>query len=458
MSTPNIAHDIKNAPAARGPLNNGCPPRTMSKHPKTIPPTWTPKTNPTTNESSGASRDRSSSLTPPASAPAPAASLTRCESTQSLASDDFEPASMWGDRRLPPASHQMPERVQSMNDLASLNRQPLAIVKATHRSPSPQLQPEPDPPSRPSVLETPPPRMQFISRAASAAADLCRMGEAAKRRSPDSSRSDDDPIPKRQHRGPPKDQVDVFDAEPRGLPRVESWRSLELLAAAAERASMVLQYEVPESSQPSKTKRPVRPKVNESKGTLQCLGMNRKKRTRCRNAALMEYVGPRPLYCAEHIALDPQAMYCKCNLKGSGDNKGCKEIVYKEFKRCYKHFKIWLDAEYSGPAALQRTIELHGTIMKLLSQLEQEALVAKREDAELYQRKCKLIPKYQSMNATIKSHLAELMADNPDAVHTNVNMEQGHEETNGHIEQQENDDEAQDGSEDKSDDNEENED
>ena len=47
-------------------------------------------------------------------------------------------------------------------------------------------------------------------------------------------------------------------------------------------------------------------------GVLQCSGTNRKKKSRCRNAALMEYVGPRPIYCAEHISLDPDALYHKC--------------------------------------------------------------------------------------------------------------------------------------------------
>jgi hypothetical protein len=46
---------------------------------------------------------------------------------------------------------------------------------------------------------------------------------------------------------------------------------------------------------------------------LQCKGMNRKKKQRCRNAALMEFIGPQPHYCAEHIFLDPDALYHKCS-------------------------------------------------------------------------------------------------------------------------------------------------
>ncbi len=37
-----------------------------------------------------------------------------------------------------------------------------------------------------------------------------------------------------------------------------------------------------------------------------------KKRTRCRNAALMEFVGKQPHYCAEHIESEPDGRYCKC--------------------------------------------------------------------------------------------------------------------------------------------------
>lgn len=55
----------------------------------------------------------------------------------------------------------------------------------------------------------------------------------------------------------------------------------------------------------------------------------------------MEYIGPRPIYCAEHIELDPKTLYCKCRSsyqKEPGDNKGCKEVVLKEFGLCYKHY------------------------------------------------------------------------------------------------------------------------
>jgi hypothetical protein len=51
----------------------------------------------------------------------------------------------------------------------------------------------------------------------------------------------------------------------------------------------------------SRKSRKIRPKVQVSKGAIQCRGMNRKKGIRCRNAALMEYFGTQPLYCAEHI-------------------------------------------------------------------------------------------------------------------------------------------------------------
>lgn len=62
----------------------------------------------------------------------------------------------------------------------------------------------------------------------------------------------------------------------------------------------------------------------ESKGAIQCKGKNRKKGIQCRNAALMEYIGPKPEYCAEHIDLDPKSLYTKCKSsyqKEIGDNK-----------------------------------------------------------------------------------------------------------------------------------------
>jgi hypothetical protein len=61
-----------------------------------------------------------------------------------------------------------------------------------------------------------------------------------------------------------------------------------------------------------------------NKSVLQCMGVNRKKRIRCRNPALMEYIGPRPLYCAEHISLDTNCLYHKCPSsyqKTPGDGK-----------------------------------------------------------------------------------------------------------------------------------------
>ena len=101
----------------------------------------------------------------------------------------------------------------------------------------------------------------------------------------------------------------------------------------------------PTKADPKSVTRRVRPKVVESKGAIQCAGTNLKKGTQCKNAALMEFIGPRPIYCAEHIELDPNTIYCKCSSpygKTPGDGKGCKEIVLKEFGVCYKHFELYL--------------------------------------------------------------------------------------------------------------------
>jgi hypothetical protein len=145
--------------------------------------------------------------------------------------------------------------------------------------------------------------------------------------------------------------------------------------------------------------RPIRPKVMESKGAIQCKGKNRKKGIQCRNAALMEYIGPKPEYCAEHIDLDPKSLYTKCKSsyqKEIGDNKGCKEVVLKEFGYCYKHYGDVVN-EIIKNNDFQKAKLHHARILELLYQLEKDATAAKKKDNDLYQRKNKLIPKFQEM-------------------------------------------------------------
>jgi len=145
--------------------------------------------------------------------------------------------------------------------------------------------------------------------------------------------------------------------------------------------------------------RQTRPKVVEAKGAVQCKGRNRKKGTQCRNAALMEYIGPRPIYCAEHIELDPKSLYEKCKSsyqKDPGDNKGCKEVVLKEFGVCYKHYAD-LVAEMIENREYDKIRKHSDRITELLAQLERDAAAAKKKDGDLYQRKNKLIPKFQEM-------------------------------------------------------------
>jgi len=146
-----------------------------------------------------------------------------------------------------------------------------------------------------------------------------------------------------------------------------------------------------------------RPKVVESKGAVQCRGRNRKKGVQCRNAALMEYIGPRPIYCAEHIELDPKSLYEKCKSsyqKEVGDNKGCKEVVLKEFGYCYKHYND-LVADIIRTNDVEKAIAHHTRICQLVVQLEKDATAAKKKDGDLYQRKNKLIPKFQEMKKAI---------------------------------------------------------
>jgi len=156
--------------------------------------------------------------------------------------------------------------------------------------------------------------------------------------------------------------------------------------------------------------RQTRPKVVEAKGAIQCKGTNRKRGAQCRNAALMEYIGPRPIYCAEHIELDPESLYEKCKSpyqKEIGDNKGCKEVVLKEFGVCYKHYIDVVNVVIQEGDFARAHHDL-SRITELLSQLEKEAAAAKKKDGDLYQRKNKLIPKFHEMKKTAIRAVEEL--------------------------------------------------
>jgi hypothetical protein len=158
--------------------------------------------------------------------------------------------------------------------------------------------------------------------------------------------------------------------------------------------------------------RQTRPKVVEAKGAVQCKGRNRKKGTQCRNAALMEYIGPRPIYCAEHIELDPKSLYEKCKSsyqKEPGDNKGCKEVVLKEFGVCYKHYADFIQ-EVMETRDFEKIRRHADRISDLLSQLEKDAAAAKKKDGDLYQRKNKLIPKFQEMKKLVSRALESVDA------------------------------------------------
>jgi len=165
---------------------------------------------------------------------------------------------------------------------------------------------------------------------------------------------------------------------------------------------------------PSKrTSRKVRPKVIPEKGAIQCQGTNRKKNKRCRNAALMEFIGPRPIYCAEHIHLDPECLYTKCKSsyqKAPGDKKGCREVVLKEFNLCHKHYHDTVK-KMKGPEGVSLVLDKLIRVSEILNNLEDEALKAKKTDADLFQRKNKLIPKFHQIRTILKKRLCELNAE-----------------------------------------------
>merc|ERR1712137_1360280 len=154
--------------------------------------------------------------------------------------------------------------------------------------------------------------------------------------------------------------------------------------------------------------RAVRPKVVAGNGAVQCMGTNLKKGTQCKNAALMEFFGPRPIYCAEHIELDSESIYCKCICpynKEVGDGKGCKEVVLKEFSYCYKHFEHRIES-YSANAVEQAEADFT-RVTELLEKLELEASIAKKQRHDLFQRKNKLIPKFVAMKKSLQEFIAK---------------------------------------------------
>lgn len=53
----------------------------------------------------------------------------------------------------------------------------------------------------------------------------------------------------------------------------------------------------------------------------QCAAIIKKRQVQCRNAALVEYVfGPRPIYCAQHVDLDPNSLLMKCKTSSTKDS------------------------------------------------------------------------------------------------------------------------------------------
>lgn len=147
--------------------------------------------------------------------------------------------------------------------------------------------------------------------------------------------------------------------------------------------------------QPKEKVKQSRPKLAGA-SAVQCIGVNRKKGIQCRNAALMEYIGPKPKYCAEHIHLDPDCLHAKCCAPPTPETKGCREIVLKEFRFCHKHIGKFVDdlitnQEYEKVRKLKQRCDT------MTTQLENETNLAKKNDPDLYQRKNKILPKYYHM-------------------------------------------------------------
>jgi len=78
----------------------------------------------------------------------------------------------------------------------------------------------------------------------------------------------------------------------------------------------------------------------------------------------------------------------------------------KEFSICHKHFEDKLNAI---PVCERTPIleEYLARVETILTALETEAAQAKKERHDLYQRKNKLIPKFQNMKETLQKFLNE---------------------------------------------------
>jgi len=116
---------------------------------------------------------------------------------------------------------------------------------------------------------------------------------------------------------------------------------------------------------PAQPRRRRTPNLQEGSKHSQCVGVSQKKNEQCRNAALMDYIGPRPLHCAEHIHLDETSLYQKCATVVELDyrHKYCKEVVLKEFGVCFKHLPSHLETTpefcvLSGRPAFKKSLHL----------------------------------------------------------------------------------------------------
>jgi hypothetical protein len=93
--------------------------------------------------------------------------------------------------------------------------------------------------------------------------------------------------------------------------------------------------------------------------------------------------------------------------KEPGDGKGCKEVVLKEFGYCYKHFGDMV-SDLVNKGEYERVHSHMERVTELLHQLEREAAAAKKQDGDLYQRKNKLIPKFQEMRKLLVKAMEEI--------------------------------------------------
>eukprot|EP01099_Mayorella_cantabrigiensis_P004412 TRINITY_DN330_c0_g5_i1.p1 TRINITY_DN330_c0_g5~~TRINITY_DN330_c0_g5_i1.p1 ORF type:complete len:315 (-),score=62.00 TRINITY_DN330_c0_g5_i1:64-885(-) len=143
--------------------------------------------------------------------------------------------------------------------------------------------------------------------------------------------------------------------------------------------------------------------------TKQCQAWNKRTSQRCQNIVLMEFLGPIPDFCAQHIEQDPLSLFSHCKF-GSPHNdrrRRCREIVLRDFGWCTKHFDRFLE-NYNAHSHLPLLQDKLNIVQSHLRELEESHKAPVKDDKSLYHRKYKIITKLQQMKIRLLHRLSKL--------------------------------------------------